>query len=273
LKTSRHSRLSVNALCTYNNTFEEDVVEWTSLGIQQVGLIWRKMDPHRGSKIRILLDHGIRVSTVTAPPFDLGALDTWEGTREEIAAAIETAASTGAKSIYMTTGRSDGRPWRELLEAFTKAIAPSVTISQEKGIRLAVEPSLRTDRSFVHTLRDAVDLAEQCGVAIVVDFGNCWMERDYREIIFRLAPHIALVQICDIHIGSIRDPSLGGRKLPGEGELPLERMMKDVLDAGYSGLFELEVLGPSIESEGYHSVLERGVDLSSALLRKCGVGD
>jgi len=90
-------------------------------------------------------------------------------------------------------------------------------------------------------------------------------------VLQRARPHICLVQICDVRIGGWGKPSPGGRVHIGEGELPLKRLMREVLDAGYQGLFDLEVLGPSIEVEGYAPALRRGVESASALLTEMGV--
>ena len=158
-----------------------------------------------------------------------------------------------------------------MLEIFAQAVGPSVAYAKQRGVHLAIEPSLRTDVSFVNTLRDAIDVAERTGAEIVADFGNMWMERDAREVLQRASPHIALVQICDVIIGETGRPPPGGRVHIGEGELPLRRLMHEVLDSGYQGVFDLEVLGPRIESEGYDSAVRRGVENASAFLRELGV--
>ena len=111
-------------------------------------------------------------------------------------------------------------------------------------LSVAIEPSLRTDASFVNTLRDAVDLCERTGLGVIVDFANCWMERDLGEVIARAGPHIALVQIDDVVIGGPGRPSPGGRVNIGEGDLPVRRLMQYVLATDYRGPFDLEVLGP-----------------------------
>jgi sugar phosphate isomerase/epimerase len=91
------------------------------------------------------------------------------------------------------------------------------------------------------------------------------------EVLQAAAPHIALVQICDVVIGSSGKPSPGGRVHLGEGELPLQRLMQDVIDTGYSGLFDLEVLGPAVEAEGYAPALRWGVARASGLLAELGL--
>ena len=92
--------------------------------------------------------------------------------------------------------------------------------------------------SFVNTLADAVDVAERTGLGIVADIGNFWMERDLRATLLRAAPHIDLVQLTDVAIGTVRspdDPPSGGRVPFGEGDLPLARILGDIKDTGYAG--------------------------------------
>ena len=92
-------------------------------------------------------------------------------------------------------------------------MAPSVAHARAQGVQLAIEPSLRTDVSFVNTIRDSIDVCERTGIMTVIDFGNCWMERDFREVVARAAPYTALVQVGDAPIGSV----LGPGQPPGGG--------------------------------------------------------
>ena len=135
-------------------------------------------------------------------------------------------------------------------------------------MRLAIEPSLRTDVSFVHTLRDGIDVAERAGIDVVADLGNCWMERNYEESVRRAGSRIAAVQFADAVFGTPQQPPPGGRAVPGDGDLPISRFFEAALDAGYTGLFELEQVGPRIEAEGHGAALRRGVERASALLEE-----
>ena len=47
-------------------------------------------------------------------------------------------------------------------------------------------------------------------------------------------------------------------------------MIEQLLDAGYQGLFDIEVLGPHIEAEGYAAAIRRSADWLSDLLKRCG---
>ncbi len=266
-----HPRLSVNALSSIRWSFEQDASLWQELGVRHAGLLISKLESDREAKAMRLAAAGIRPSTLVCGCFDLASPETWDETRAALNGALDFIASAGGGSVYCTPGRTTGAPWRQVLDVFAEAIAPCVAHSTRRGVRLAIEPSLRTDVSFVNTLRDAVDVAERTGVGLIADFGNCWMERDLREVLARAAAHICLVQICDVIIGSTGKPGPGGRVHLGEGELPLQRLMHEVLDAGYPGVFDLEVLGPAIEAEGYSPSLRRGIANASRLLDEIGL--
>ena len=266
-----HPRLSVSALCSINWSFDEDWALWKELGVHHAGLMGHKLADGRDGKIARLKEAGIRSSIVVCGSLPLAIPESWDAARAALKDGLDLAVATGGISAYGPPGRTTGKPWREVLDAYAEAVAPCVVYAKERGLRFCMEPSLRADVSFVNTLRDAVDVAERTGVGLIVDFGNCWMERDLREVLGRAAPHIALVQICDVIIGSSARPSPGGRVHIGDGELPLRRLMDEVLDTGYQGLFDLEVLGPSIEAVGYGPALRRGVESASALLTEMGI--
>ena len=132
-------------------------------------------------------------------------------------------------------------------------------------MRLAIEPTnpLRTDVSFVFTLRDAADLARADGIDLVLDVYSCWYERDLDAVVRDNIDLLALVQISDFVIGTLDTPN---RAVIGDGDIPLERLMGMVIEAGYDGSFDLEFLGPRIEKEGYVSAIRRSVDRASAIL-------
>jgi sugar phosphate isomerase/epimerase len=261
-----HPRLSVNALCSINWSFDQDLALWQELGIRYAGLMGNKFAEDREDKVARFKAAGLRSFTVVCGGLPLGQPDKWDNARAWIIDHVNLAAETGGVSAYGPPGRNSGAPWREVLDAYAQIVEPCVAYARERGLSFDMEPTVRTDVSFVNTLRDAVDVAERTGVGLIVDFGNCWMERDLRETLQRAAPHIALVQIDDVKLGPMTD-----RVNLGEGDLPIHRLMDEVLSTGYEGIFDLEVLGPSIEAEGYESAIRRGVDKASALLAELGI--
>jgi sugar phosphate isomerase/epimerase len=266
-----HPRLSLNAMCTYKWSFDQDFALWRDLGLRHAGLLEYKLADDLVGKLTKLNDAGINAATVITNSFDLREPTSWEKTRAAHRALIDCVAAAGGHSIYFTPGRTTGAPWRDVLRTFAEAVAPTVAYGKARGVLACIEPSLRSDVSFVNTLRDAIHVAELTGVSLVADFGNMWMERDFREILRAAMPYIALIQISDVIIGTSGKPSPGGRAHVGEGELPLHRMMQDALDAGYTDVFDLEVVGPKFDADCDEATVRRGVASASALLRDMGI--
>ena len=48
----------------------------------------------------------------------------------------------------------------------------------------------------------------------------------------------------------------------------IDGFFEAALDAGYSGAFELEMVGPKIEAEGHAAALRRAVDRTNELLEE-----
>ena len=78
-------------------------------------------------------------------------------------------------------------------------------------------------------------------------------------------PRCRLVQVSDFVRGRRALPDRG---VPGDGVIPLERLLGLLLDQGYTGAFDLELLGPRIEGEGVSTAVARaGQFLDDILIR------
>ena len=243
---SFHPRVSVSGLCSTSQSLAEDVAMWRRLGVTNVGVPMAKLD------VDVVRDAGVRVSNLIGPG------------RDHLATALDAASALDAGCVVFTTGRARSASWEDNLAGFVAAID-----GVEDRTRLALEHtnSLRPDVGFVHTLRDAVDVAEQIGTGVCVELNACWLERGLRATIERALPLVRLVQVSDFVLGTTSTPD---RAVPGDGDIPLERLIATVLEAGYEGDFDLELLGPRIESEGYESAVRRSAEWLSSTLERLG---
>ena len=121
--------------------------------------------------------------------------------------------------------------------------------------------------SFVHTVRDAIALARMTGIDYVIDFYSSWYERDLDRLVRESVDLLALVQIDDYKLGTFDTPN---RCAIGDGDVPVERLLAMLLDAGYEGAFDLEILGPQIEEEGYRAPIARSLERASEMLDRLG---
>jgi sugar phosphate isomerase/epimerase len=169
----------------------------------------------------------------------------------------------------MTAGPPGRLDADEACDAFAAALDPVRAEAAAAGVPLALEHNhaLRRDIGFLHTLRDMVEYAEQVDLGIVVELNNCWIERRLPQTFRRGAPRFSVVQVSDYAIGTSDTPN---RLVPGDGDIPLERLLGLLLEAGYAGPFDLEFLGPKIEAEGYAPAIRRGVAWLSDTLERLG---
>lgn len=240
-----------------NQALEEDLALWADLGVTNVGLISPKLAAAGWEESRrAVLDAGLQVSSMSCY-------------RDGIAESLDFAAVIGTPVLYIVAGSAGSVPWEEAAEAFRREMAPLVARAKELGVILSLEPTnpLRTDVSFVHCVRDAVDLAHMADMGVTVDFYSCWYERGIDELIRKHIDVVALVQISDYKLGTFDMPN---RCAIGDGDVPVERLMTTVLEAGYEGPFDLEILGPRIEDEGYRDPIARSIERAGAMLDRLG---
>ena len=256
-----HPRLSVSQMCTYPWPFAESLALWDELGVRHAGLILEKIDEPGRAALR---QRSMTSSTVLTRNFDLAAPETWDTTRALLNQATDLAAQLGG-CPYFTPGASDGRSVGDLTAALAQAVAPCVAYAESHGVRLAIEATGRVDRSFAHTLRDGIEVAEQVGVGIVADLGICWTEPDFEDTVRRAGSRVAVVQISDAVPGK-SDHS--DRVVPGDGDLDIGAFVEAALEAGYTGAFELELVGPAIDAEGPAHAVRRAVNHVSTLLER-----
>lgn len=188
---------------------------------------------------------------------------------EKLLEAIDVAVTLGAKSVYLQTGARGSLSWEEAAERFAALIAPCNATATEQGVRVLVEnaSAFTADIHMVHTLADAVALAELSGIGVCIEWHACWLEGGLTQLLRQAIPMTGLVQVSDYVLGDRTSPC---RAVPGDGVIPLERIIGDVLEAGYAGVFDIELVGPRIQAEGPRLATERAARRVSEILTRLG---
>ena len=220
--------------------------------------------------LRALGQGGPRVATVNHPFATYPNLERDEGAAtEKLMQAIDIATSLGANSIYLQTGGRGALNWEQAAERFTTLIAPCKKAARERGITLMIEnaSAFNIDIHIAHTLADTILLAEMAGISVCIDLQPCWGEAGLAQLFRRAMPITGLVQVSDYVLGDRVAPC---RAVPGDGVIPLEGLISDLLDAGYEGLFDLELVGPRIEAEGGRAASTRAAERLSEILTRLG---
>jgi len=262
-----HPRLSVHTVGFGERQAPEILRLLAAAGIHRAGMTMRQVElgtvPGTMAAAR---DEGVQVIDVVQPvAFDLEDPAAWGARQDRLRACADAARGIGAGTVYTTTGPAPSLAWDDAAARFADAIAPVAGYATSLGVRLAVENtmSLRADLGFVHRLSDTVDLAERSGIAVVADLYAAWTERDLERALRASLPRLAHVQIADFVLGTLATPD---RAVPGDGDIPIGRQLSWLRDAGYSGVLELELLGPRIDAEGVVAACRRGVTAVEALL-------
>lgn len=239
--------------------FEEAVALWGELGITRVGLNAIQME-------RVGWAHGLEV--VRRAGLDViflnygpaARVDDPEGWRHDegvLCRAVDAAALLGADCVYFCTGAPGRCLGDEAVEQLGRRLAPVIAHANERDVRLTLEPcvSSRPELGFLHTVRDAIEVATQLDIGVCVDFYASWMERNLFGLMRDHLDRIDLVQISDFVVGTLQQPN---RWVPGDADLPLGALLDGLATTGYEGMIDLELLGPRIDEEGPASALARG---------------
>jgi sugar phosphate isomerase/epimerase len=263
----------VSAISSFRQSLDADVELWTRHGIRRVGVSIAKLDAHGWDDgIALVRAAAVDVANVIGlGPFTLDDPTVWAQQSARCARALATADDLRAGCLVLTTGRAGSLTWEDAAAALETAMQPAIAEARRREVHVALEHtnSLRTDVSFVHTLRDDIDLARRLGTGVCLEVNACWAERDLERTIRDATSDgtLQLVQVSDYRIGTTRTPD---RLVPGDGDIPLVRILASILAAGYEGDFDLELIGPAIEDEGYNSAIPRAVERLSELLARLG---
>ncbi len=267
-----HPRVSLSAISTFGWSLAEDLAFYASEGIDHVGTSVAKLERHGWDDgAARVADAGLRVTNLIGlGPFHLAEPERWPLQQERLVRALDVASRIRAECLVFTTGPAGPLPWEEAADAIEAAMAPVLRESRARGVPFAIEHtnSLRVDVGFVHTLADAIDLARRLGTGVCMEINACWAERGLGTTIAAGIDLIRLVQVSDFAVGTLSTPN---RLVPGDGDIPLARIVGDLLAAGYQGCFDIELVGPAIDAEGYASAVPRAIAATADLLTAAGV--
>jgi sugar phosphate isomerase/epimerase len=266
-----HERISVHSVCFPAADMDELFRNWATLGVERVSLSSGQVFDYGPARVRALIDAGGHRTETLTHVFSTRSIPVSgsevAAARAALSRAIETAQILGARSLYMLTGGRGMLEWEEAADAFASAIAPCVAEAEGADVALAIE---NTSPFFAHghlanNLRDTLLLAETAGIGVCIDYFACWTEAGIRELIASALPRLRLVQFSDYVAG---DRALPCRAVPGDGAINWPRVLRWLHEAGYTGTYDLELIGPRIDAEGQLEAVTRAVKTFGRWLRE-----
>lgn len=261
-----HPRLSINALSLEPANFTDQVDCVARLGVGYITPdVGQLSDLTAAQVARLLSDGGVNTAGLTHRAFGFADPAEVIGACDRLHRSIDFAHEIGASSIVMTTGGRGGLSWAEAAARFADSIAPCAALAKQAGVHLGIEPTshLYADVSIVHRLSDTVALAHAADIGVAIDLFACWADADIDAAIGDAAPIATLVQVSDYSYG---DRALPCRAVPGDGAIPLRTLLPNIAKAGFTGIFDLEIIGPRLGQEGFEQGLRRAADYIGAIL-------
>jgi len=235
-------RFSISEFTTLRGSFADDVAAYTSVGSSGIGVCEFKLGA--GDKER-LSTSGLR-ATVCVPavpsilplPLLPGPDDPAERI-EALCASIGRLAALDPVAVMFLTG-----PGPERRDVVIEGIKRLAEAANRAGVVLAIEPfhaSQKDTFSFVNTIDEARALLAAADADEVRLLFDTWHLGDATGVEQQIAEHVGW--FAAVHVSDRREPTRSefDRLVPGDGVLPLPRLLSAIDDAGYDGLYEVEI--------------------------------
>jgi sugar phosphate isomerase/epimerase len=265
-----HRAISINTLCLAPAPFGDLVQAVARIGARGISPDLEQVKEAGITRAgRAIRDAGLEVATLTHRAFGFATSGETTAARQRLLDTIAIAGEIGAQSIIMTTGGRGVLDWTEAADRFAEAMAPCAEAARVAGIPLGIEPTshLYCDVSIAHRLVDTVTLARKAGIGVMIDLFACWVDSDITQAIAEACPICPVIQVSDYVHG---DRGLPCRAVPGDGALPFDQLVPAIVQSGFKGWFDLEIIGPRLQAEGQETGLIRAAKTTSVMLECFG---
>jgi sugar phosphate isomerase/epimerase len=254
--------LSMNEITTFRWSLDEDVENYQAAGYQSIG-VWRRklVDGDEDQVIDLLAGSGLTVSNLAwAGGFTGSDGRTLAESIDDAAEAIRLAAALAAGCLVIYSGGRNRHTYRHAGRLLRGALEELLPLAEAMNVPLAIEPvhpACATDWTFLTDLASALALVEEFGnpyLKLAYDTYHFPLGKGQKHTLAALAPHIAIVHLAD----RWKSPTIDQERCPlGSGRLPLANMVSTLQEAGYSGAFDVKLMGPDIEQRDYWLLLEQ----------------
>jgi len=271
------ARFSMNEMTTYRWSFEEDVARYVEAGIEAIG-VWRQKLSDFGEfkGVDLLAESGLAVSNLLwAGGFTGSDGRTYREAVDDAEEAISLAASMQAGCLIVYSGARNGHTHNHARRLICTALKELAVVADDMEVTLAVEPmhaGCAEQWTFLTDLDDTLELLKEVGsrrVKLALDTYHMGHDRAIFDRLPELVDDIAIV-----HLGDSRQlPHDEQDRCPlGDGIVPLDEIVPALIDAGYIGDFDVELIGEEIETSSYTDLLGHSRRVFEDLIHRRPVG-
>ncbi len=184
----------------------------------------------------------------------------------------ETCSRIGCPTIVVVPSPAPaGADWEQIKKETVSALQDLADVAAPYGAKLAFE-FLAPANCSVRTLAQGWEIVQATGrqnVGLVFDTyhfhvgGSSWQSLEEVDVGRVFIVHINDVQ--DLPLAQLTD---GHRLLPGEGILPLNRMISRLQARGYNGAYSLEVMRPAYREREPLEYAQAGLEKTQSVVQK-----
>jgi sugar phosphate isomerase/epimerase len=252
--------LSMNEVTTFRWSLEEDVRRYVAAGYEGIG-VWRRKLADHGEQLGVdlIADSGLRVTNlVWAGGFTGGEGRTLDESVQDAMHALRLAGALGAGCLVVYPGGRNNHILSHAERLLRMAIEQLLDFAADVEVAIAIEPmhaACAGEWTFLTDLESTIALLERFDspfLKLVFDSYHFGHDQAVLAKLHEIVPHIGVV-----HLGDRSTPhSVDQDRRPlGEGSLQLAELVRGLLDAGYVGDFDVELIGPAIEHGHYEALL------------------
>ncbi len=265
-------RMSMNELSTYSWTFDQDVFRYLAAGYEGIG-VWRpKLTDYGEQKgMELLRESGLAVSNLLwAGGFTGSDGLGYRESIEDAAEAIRLAQELQTDCLVVYSGSRAGHTHNHARRMTRQALAELLPVAQNAGVTLALEPvheDTGGEWSFLNDLQGAVDFLDSLSSTsfkLVFDTYHLGLAPVDLRLVESIASRIAIV-----HLADARQPPNGepNRCLLGQGSVPLADIAAALLEGGFTGYWDVELMGEDVEGISYDHILQQSRQAMTQLLQ------
>jgi sugar phosphate isomerase/epimerase len=152
-------------------------------------------------------------------------------------------------------------PWDEAANHIVEQTIAILPEFHARNLRLAIEPvsPIRQDVSFINLGADAFEIVQRVDDPLfgyLFDVYHMWWQRGIEDLARESASKVFHTQVSDYKAVTLRTLD---RVMPGQGIIPLHRILHALADGGYAGWWEVEVLSDQNEQMGMERALQTAI--------------
>ena len=262
---------SVSQLSTLRWDMETEVQAYADRGFGGIGLYRPKLDDYGIDRaVELLSEYGMQATSLSWCGGFTGSdgRSFEESVRDAVNAVIQ-ASEVQAGTLVVLAGGKNNHIQTHLRRTLCQALKRVAAVAAEHGIRLALEPihpGCGEEWSFLNDLKSTLDIIERVdnpSLGLALDTYHIGMDTDAIRWLPDVASHIHLVQLGD---GRHCPHGEMNRCLLGDGCVPLHDLMELLNSHGYSGPWEVELIGEDVEPISYDEMLDHTKDFLSNTL-------